>query len=144
MLFIIVERGRPDLTCVNHISYYCSQSGTWRSPWNFGSEVPCAHFLEQGAKMKSTILAGLAVAGFLAAGLANASEDLAKKAGCTLCHATDQKKVGPAFKDIAARNKGKAGAEAILVAKVKGGKPHPPVKASDDEVKKIVKWVLAM
>lgn len=94
--------------------------------------------------MKSIILAALTVSGFFVAGLANASEELAKKAGCTVCHATAEKKVGPAFKDIAARNKGKAGAEGSLVAKVKGGKQHPPVKASDDDVKKIVKWVLAM
>ena len=78
------------------------------------------------------------------AGVANASEELAKKAGCTVCHAAAEKKVGPAFKDVAVRNKGKAGAEATLVAKIKGGKAHPPVKASDDDVKKIVKWVLAM
>ena len=94
--------------------------------------------------MKSIILAAFAVAGFSAVGMASASEDLAKKAGCTVCHATAEKKVGPSFKDVAARNKGKAGAEAALVAKVKGGKQHPPVKASDDDVKKIVKWVLAM
>jgi cytochrome c len=94
--------------------------------------------------MKSIILAGLAVAGFSAVGMASASEDLAKKAGCTVCHATAEKKVGPAFKEVATRNKGKAGAEATLVAKIKAGKQHPPVKASDDDVKKIVKWVLAM
>jgi cytochrome c len=95
--------------------------------------------------MRPTIFAALAVSGLFAAGLANASEELAKKNGCTTaCHAIDQKKVGPAFKDVAARNKGKAGAEATLVAKVKGGKQHPPVKASDDDLKKIVKWVLAM
>jgi cytochrome c len=94
--------------------------------------------------MKSTILA-LAASGLFLTGLANASEELAKKNGCTTaCHATDQKKVGPAFKDVAARNKGKAGAEASIVAKIKGGKQHPPVKASDDDLKKIVKWVLAM
>ena len=94
--------------------------------------------------MRPTILAALAVSGFFAAGLANASEELAKKAGCTVCHATAEKKVGPAFKEVAARNKGKAGAEATLVAKIKGGKQHPPVKASDDDLKKLVKWVLAM
>jgi cytochrome c len=94
--------------------------------------------------MRSTILVALAASGFFAAGLANASEELAKKAGCTVCHATAEKKVGPAFKDVAARNKGKAGAEGALVAKVKGGKQHPPVKASDADLKAIVKWVLAM
>ena len=95
--------------------------------------------------MKSTVLAGLAVAVFSVAGWANASEDLAKKNGCTTaCHAIDQKKVGPAFKDVAARNKGKAGAEGTLVAKLKGGKGHPPVKASAGDLKKIVAWILAM
>lgn len=94
--------------------------------------------------MKSMFLAGLTVAAFSVAGLANASEELAKKDGCTVCHATAEKKVGPAFKEVAARNKGKAGAEGALVAKIKGGKQHPPVKASDDDLKQIVKWVLAM
>ena len=94
--------------------------------------------------MKSTIIVSLAVAGLSVAGVANASEELAKKAGCTVCHAAAEKKVGPAFKDIAARNKGKTGAEAALVGKIKGGKAHPGVKASDDDLKKIVKWALAM
>jgi len=95
--------------------------------------------------MKSMIVAGLVAAGFSLAGLANASEELAKKNGCTTaCHATDQKKVGPAFKDVAARNKGKADAQAALVAKLKGGKGHPPVKASEEDLKKIVTWILAM
>ena len=95
--------------------------------------------------MKSTVLAGVAVAVLSVAGWANASEELAKKNGCTTaCHATDQKKVGPAFKDVAARNKGKADAQAALVAKLKGGKGHPPVKASEEDLKKIVTWILAM
>jgi cytochrome c len=95
--------------------------------------------------MKSAILAVFAVSSIFAALLANASEELAKKAGCTAaCHATTQKKVGPAFKDIAAKNKGKADAEATLVAKLKAGKQHPPVKASDDDLKALVKWILAM
>ena len=95
--------------------------------------------------MKSISLAVLAVSSLFAAGLASASEDLAKKDGCTVaCHAIDQKKVGPAFKDVAAKNKGKADVEATLVAKLKAGKPHPPVKASDDDLKKLVKWILAM
>lgn len=95
--------------------------------------------------MKSMVLAGLALVVLSVTGWANASEELAKKDGCTAaCHATAQKKVGPAFKDVAARNKGKAGAEAALVAKLKGGKGHPPVKASDEDLKKIVAWILAM
>jgi cytochrome c len=75
---------------------------------------------------------------------AMASEDLAKAAGCVKCHATADKKMGPSWKDISAKYKGKAGSDAALVAKIKGGKEHPPVKASEDDLNKIVKWSLAM
>ena len=94
--------------------------------------------------MKSMIVAGMVAVGLAAAGLANASEDLAQKAGCTKCHAVADKKMGPSFKDISAKYKGKAGSDAALVAKIKGGKEHPPAKASDDDLNKIVKWSLAM
>jgi len=94
--------------------------------------------------MKSTIFAGLVAVGLATAGLANASEALAQKAGCTKCHAFADKKMGPSFKDISAKYKGKAGSDAALVAKLKGGKEHPATKASDDDLNKIVKWSLAM
>ena len=94
--------------------------------------------------MKSMLVAGLVAAGLAVAGLANASQDLAQKAGCTTCHAVADKKMGPSFKDISAKYKGKAGSEAALVAKIKGGKEHPATKASDGDLNKIVKWSLAM
>jgi cytochrome c len=81
---------------------------------------------------------------FAAAGTANAQEALAKSSGCLNCHAVDTKKMGPAFKEVAAKYKGKADAEAVLTAKITDGKEHPSVKASPDEVKGLVKWVLAM
>lgn len=37
----------------------------------------------------------------------------------------------------------KAGADAAIVAKLKEGKEHPATKASDGDLTKIVKWVLA-
>lgn len=77
------------------------------------------------------------------AGPAGASEELAKTAGCTNCHAIAEKKVGPSFKDIAAKYKGKAGADAAIVAKLKGGKERPSTKASDEDSRKLVKCVLA-
>jgi cytochrome c len=52
--------------------------------------------------------------------------------------------MGPAFKDVAAKYKGKADAEATLVTKVSTAKGHPEVKASADDVKSLVKWILAM
>lgn len=76
---------------------------------------------------------------------------LAKKSGCTACHAVDKKTAGPSLKDIAAKYKGNAKAEDMLIAKVsKGGSgvwgtmpmpPNPAVKPAD--MKKLVAWVLA-
>ena len=93
--------------------------------------------------MKSMIVAGMVAVGLAAAGLANASEALAQKAGCTKCHAVADKKMGPSFKDISAKFKGKAGSDAVIVAKLKAGKEHPATKASDDDLNKIAKWALS-
>ena len=93
--------------------------------------------------MKSLMFAVLAAVGLSAAGVAQASADLAEKSGCMKCHAVDTKKMGPAFKDVAKKYKGNASAEADLAAKLKSGKGHPAVKASDDDTKALVKWVLA-
>ncbi len=77
------------------------------------------------------------------AGAAGAQEALAKSSGCLNCHAVDTKKIGPAFKEVAAKYKGKADAEATIAAKLSAGKEHPAVKASADDVKSLVKWVLS-
>jgi cytochrome c len=90
------------------------------------------------ATMVSISLAAMAIPA-----TSNAQEALAKSSGCLNCHAVDTKKIGPAFKDVAAKYKGKADAEAMLVAKISGGKEHPAVKASGDDVKALVKWVLS-
>jgi cytochrome c len=83
-------------------------------------------------------------AGLTLAGAASAQEELAKSSGCLTCHAVDAKKMGPSFKDISAKYKGKADAQATLVANLKGGKGHPAVKASDADTASLVKWILAM
>jgi cytochrome c len=94
--------------------------------------------------MKSIVIGAIAAAGIAAAGVAGASEELAKNGGCLTCHAVGEKKVAASFKDIGAKYKGKAGAEADLVAKLTGAKGHPKVKASDEEVKKLVGWILRL
>lgn len=38
---------------------------------------------------------------------------------------------------------GKAGADAAIVATLEEGNEHPATKASDEDLKKIVKWILA-
>lgn len=83
---------------------------------------------------------------------AGPAEDAMAKSGCTACHTKDKKLVGPAFKDIAAKYKGQAGAEASLFQKVRtGGKgvfgpipmsPNPPDKISDADLKAAVQWIL--
>jgi len=52
--------------------------------------------------------------------------------------------VTPPFKDIAAKYKGQADAEAKLAGEITGAKGHPQVKASADDVKSLVKWILSM
>jgi cytochrome c len=80
--------------------------------------------------------------GFSATTRAQSGEAVVKSKGCLNCHAIDQKKAGPSFKDVAAKNKGNSGAEAQLAAKLKGGTGHPKVQASDGELKAVVQYVL--
>ena len=94
--------------------------------------------------MKSIVMVAVAAAAFAVAGVASASEDLAKSSGCTTCHATDTKKMGPSFKDIAAKNKGKADAEKKIVAALDSGQGHPKVKSTGAENVTLTKWILGM
>jgi cytochrome c len=80
----------------------------------------------------------LAVAGALAAGAALA-QDVAKAKGCMNCHAVDAKKAGPSFKEIAAKHKDPA----PLVAKLKDGKGHMKIAASDADLNAAVKEMLS-
>ena len=92
--------------------------------------------------MKATVFV-LAVAGALAAGGAwGQGTDVLKAKGCLNCHDMEKKKVGPAFKDLAAKFKGNKGAEGELVAKLKAGKGHPKVQAPDAELEAAVRQVL--
>jgi cytochrome c len=94
--------------------------------------------------MKS-ILVMLAAVGALAAGVgfAQSGPDVLKAKGCMNCHDNEVKKVGPAYKEVAAKYKGNKGAEAELIAKIKEGKGHPKVAASDAELKAAVGTVLS-
>jgi cytochrome c len=94
----------------------------------------------------------LAVASAIPASFpASASEELAKKHACFACHSVDKKLVGPAYKEVAAKYRNDAGAEAKLVDKVKKGSqgtwgqvPMPPNSAvPDGDVRALVKWILS-
>lgn len=88
----------------------------------------------------------------IAATPALANEELAKKNACTACHAIDKKLVGPAYKEVAAKYKGNAKAQAMLEEKVKKGGtgawgqvPMPPnANVKDEDIKTLVKWILGL
>ena len=93
--------------------------------------------------MKSMVMTAVAVAALAVAGLANAADEAdAKKAGCLNCHGVDAKKIGPGFKDIGAKFKGKKDTD--VVAAIKAAKPHEKLKTSDDDLKDISGWILTL
>lgn len=82
---------------------------------------------------------------------AHASQELAAKSKCMTCHQVEKKVMGPAFKQIAAKYKSQAGAEALLAdsllkgSKGKWGKvPMPPQKVAPADAQKLAKWVLSL
>ena len=83
--------------------------------------------------------------------------DLARKSGCLACHSIDNKVVGPAWKDVAARYKNNTQAKSQLINKVKtggkgnwtavtGGAAMPPYspRVSDADITTLVEFVLAL
>jgi cytochrome c len=79
-----------------------------------------------------------------------ASEALSDKHGCDNCHAMDKKLIGPAFKAVAEKYRGKADAPALLAGKVRAGSTgvwgavampalaHVP----EEDAKALVAWIL--
>lgn len=108
--------------------------------------------------MKAKLFAiSAAAAALLISSQASADLELAKKSGCLACHSVEKKVVGPAWKDVAAKYKGDAGAKARLVEKVKkggkgnwtevtGGAPMPPYspRVKDEDIAKLVDFVLGL
>lgn len=104
-------------------------------------------------KMIAVLVAGFVGAAGCGPALANGAAEAAfTKAGCAACHNKEKKVVGPSFKDVSARYKGKGDAVPTLMAKVRaGGKgvygpvpmpPHPADKISDADLKAVVEWML--
>ena len=82
-----------------------------------------------------------------------ATEALMKKSGCFKCHSVDKKKDGPAYKEVAAKYKGKPEAEEKLykhltthpTIKVDGKEEkHEALKTTDDkDIKGVIAWILS-
>lgn len=107
----------------------------------------------------SFALVALLAAGVLAGPAADAADGAAaqalmKKSNCFKCHAVDKKKDGPSYKDIAAKHKGKADAEAKLYThlttnpqvEIDGEKEeHVSLKTTNDaEIRNVIQWVLSL
>jgi|APDOM4702015073_1054812.scaffolds.fasta_scaffold28676_2 cytochrome c len=104
--------------------------------------------------MKYRFSSALAIAllGLLVSGAATASEKIAIRAGCATCHAATKKVIGPAYRDIAIKYKGKPNAVAMLSERIrKGGKgvwgeipmaPTPAERLNDADLKAVLTWVL--
>jgi cytochrome c len=97
------------------------------------------------------IVALIALALPLYAVPAHASQELATKSKCMACHDVSKKKMGPTFKDIAAKYKGQKGAEAMLTdsmlkgVKGKWGKVAMPAqKIAPADAQKLSKWILTL
>lgn len=80
------------------------------------------------------------------------TEGMLMKYGCVACHKVDEKVIGPALTDIAAKYRNQKDAEQVLVEKVKNGGvgvwgqiPMPPnATVPDEDVNEIVKWILGL
>jgi cytochrome c len=105
--------------------------------------------------MKALMISIAAAGALVLAGQASADDQkaLAQKSGCLACHSVDAKILGPAYKDVAAKYKGKPEMEAKLVEKVKKGgsgvwgpipMPANSPQVKDEDIKAIVHWVLSL
>lgn len=92
----------------------------------------------------STALAAVAFSLPVAAQDADAAQKLLKAENCTKCHSVDKSKKGPSYQKVSSKYKGKADAEASLVAELGDSKKHPPNKASPEDRATLVKWILSL
>jgi cytochrome c len=99
------------------------------------------------------LMAAPLLAGLSAPAPALASNQLHTKSGCVACHMVDRKLVGPSYKEIAVKYKGRADAIPFLSQRVrKGGPgnwgtvpmaPNDVSKLNDAELKALLAWILA-
>ena len=84
-----------------------------------------------------------------------AAQTLARQSRCLECHSVYQKKIGPAWKDVASKYHGEPDAERRLYAHVTTGRKakfddghvedHPIVKTGDaSRITNLVDWILAL
>ena len=100
--------------------------------------------------MKHALFSLLTAVAFTMPALAD--QALATAKNCMACHAIDNKLVGPAYKEVAAKYKGdKTAADKLATKVMKGGTgvwgqiPMPAnPQVNEAEAKKLVAWVLSL
>jgi cytochrome c len=107
------------------------------------------------------VLASMVAAGvLLLSGHAGAADEeaaraLARQSNCFKCHAVDKKKEAPPWREVAAKYKGKADAEAKLIHHITSGErvkfedgheeDHKIVASKDPAaIKNLVDWILSL
>ena len=84
-----------------------------------------------------------------------AAQDLAKQSNCFKCHLVDRKKESTAWREIAAKYRGKPEAEEKLIHHLTSGEKvkfddgheedHPVIKSkSPEDTKNLVQWILSL
>jgi cytochrome c len=103
--------------------------------------------------MKGSLMMCLVLGALVSnAALAVNPTDLAKSKNCFACHSVNNKVIGPAYKDVAAKYAGQKDAEDKLTQKVmKGGSgvwgtaPMPAnTQVTPEEARTLVKWILSL
>ncbi|HNA86599.1 MAG TPA: c-type cytochrome [Nitrospira sp.] len=107
---------------------------------------------------RSLIGGSLLLASFLSTGAYALDEEaaraLARESNCFKCHSISKKSDGPAWKEVAAKYKGKADAEAKLIRHITSGEKvkfedghmeeHTIVKSKDPaQIKNLVEFILS-
>ena len=106
------------------------------------------------------LISGLCASGLLLSANALAfdadeAQALAKKEGCLKCHAIDKKKEGTPLKEISAKYKGKADAQAKIKHQITAGEKvkfadgteeeHKVIKTKDPaELSNLIAWILSL
>lgn len=86
---------------------------------------------------------------------ADAAQALARQNNCFRCHSVEKAKDGPAWKDVAAKYKGKPDAEQRLITHITSGEKakfpdgheeeHKIIKSpSPEKTKNLVDWILSL
>ena len=93
----------------------------------------------------------VATAMFVGQALAESGEELFNSMPCTACHSIDTKMVGPALKDVAAKNADVDGAVEVLAKHIKDGSqgiwgpvPMPPNAVTEEQATILAEWILSL